>query len=89
VVDKEFEVERVKEFDEETRYPHASLIWTLPDDIEQNVQDIRDHYERWGPERHPLPKKPSVRVVMEEHGIFDGEDRHINLRCKPCVSLGM
>ena len=89
MVDKEFEKERVTEFDEETKFGRASLVWTLPGDIQQNIEDIRDHYKKWGPERNPLPKKPLVRVVMSANGIFDGEDRHINLRCKPCPVLGV
>jgi hypothetical protein len=87
VVDREFELARVQEL--EAGYPTVWRVWTLPDDLNQNLQDIRDHYERWWPERHPLPKQPSVRVVMDANGIFNGEDRHINLRCHPCLALGV
>ena len=87
VVDKKYERKRVWNFDEETRYQPSSLVWTLPDDLIQNIEDIRDHCEKWALERHPLPRKPSVRAVMSADGVLDGEDRHINLRCKPCPAL--
>ena len=89
VVDKKFELERVEKLEGEANFPEASKVWTLPEDIEQNIHDIRDHYERWWPERGPLPKKPSVRVVMDVDGIFNGEDRNISLRCKPCIVLAV
>jgi hypothetical protein len=37
--------------------------WTIPEDLETNVDFLRNHYEKFGPEYCPLNKKPTVRVV--------------------------
>lgn len=86
VVDKPFEAARATELAQ--GYPNPWRVWTLPDDLNQNLQNIRDHYERWWPERAPHPKPASVRVVMDVDGVFNGQDRHITLRCSPpCHTL--
>jgi hypothetical protein len=40
--------------------------WTLPDNLNSDVDMIRGHYEKYGPEYMPLRQRPVVRVVDDE-----------------------
>lgn len=47
--------------------------WTIPEDIDKHILDMRHHYEKFGPEYMPLRKKPVVTIVDKEdeiHGMF-------------------
>jgi hypothetical protein len=54
--------------------------WLIPEDIEDQMDVLRAHYETYGPEYHPLPRKPSVRVTKDRQGILNGDEMHIILR---------
>lgn len=43
--------------------------WTIPEDIDKHVLDMRNHYEKFGPEYMPLRKKPVVTIVDKEEEI--------------------
>ena len=61
--------------------------WMIPENLEDKLDALRAHYEKYGPEYHPLPKKPSVRVVMDKKGVLSGEDLHVNLRGETLTGL--
>jgi hypothetical protein len=54
--------------------------WLIPEDLEDKMDVLRAHYEAYGPEYHPLPRKPSVRVTKDWQGILNGDEMHIILR---------
>lgn len=66
---------------------HNSTPWALPQGVEDHIDRLRNHYEKWGPEYMPLGKKPVVRVVRDAAGLFTNENRRLILRCFPCDNL--
>lgn len=88
VVDKTYELKEALSF----KYAYQvqnPRPWVLPRDVEDHIDRLRGHYEKWGREYMPLGKKPVVRVVEDAAGLFTNENRHLSLRCFPCHNLGV
>lgn len=47
----------------------AVIPWSIPEDVEEHIDLLREHYTRFGPEYMPLREKPTVRFVEEERDI--------------------